>query len=120
MALRLNENKLVRQVIEAIPLGKGGLFKTKINLCGFSVRTVVQTLGFDYAECLLAWIGANQTEPTPTKHFHFYLLLIRELLYAHGMGFKKALERNRPALTAIQQILAQQQNLVMRTYFLQF
>lgn len=76
---------------------------------------MVQSLSCEYAECLLAWIGANQIGSTPTKDFHFYLLIIRELLYAHGMEFKRSLERNRPALTAIQQILAQQQNLMMKT-----
>jgi hypothetical protein len=76
---------------------------------------VVSSLGFVYAERLLAWIGtANKSDgSTPNRHFHFYLLLSKELLYAFGADFKRSLEQNKPAITAIQQQIATQQKILM-------
>jgi hypothetical protein len=71
-------------------------------------------LGLTSAEYLLSWLAANKTGgPIPSKHFHFYLILIKELLYKYSNEFKLSLDKNNPALTAILELLTSQSNLIL-------
>lgn len=73
-----------------------------------------------YAERLLAWLVSNNDGwRTHEKHFHFYQTLIREILMANAHKMKRSLDQNnRPVVTAIQQLVANQQNLIMKLFVL--
>ncbi|KAK2581778.1 hypothetical protein KPH14_002256 [Odynerus spinipes] len=75
MALKLNENPLIRYVIEAIPY-------TNIEL-------IVQSLSDIYVEKILKFIAA---ELESTKHVHFYLLWIESILTSHGHRINTAFQ----------------------------
>jgi len=80
----------------------------------FQVRVVIDNLGISSAELLLHWLAANKTGgPIPSKHFHFYLILIKELLYKYSKEFKLLIDLNNPSLTAILELLTSQGNLLL-------
>ncbi|KAF7630903.1 hypothetical protein Mgra_00008824 [Meloidogyne graminicola] len=100
LALRLNDNEIIERTIEAIPVEQ--------------LRVVINELGLSTAEYLLYWLAANKTRgPIPSKHFHFYLIIIKELLYKYSSEFKLSLNRNNPSLTAILELLNSQNNLLI-------
>lgn len=99
-AFKLNDDKIIQQIIESIPMDQYPI--------------VVRGIRFEYAERLFAWLvstnGFGQS-----RHFHFYLLFVKELLFTYGAEFKRALDRNKPIMIATQQILANQQNQLLNT-----
>ncbi|CAK5076886.1 unnamed protein product [Meloidogyne enterolobii] len=100
LALRLNDREIVERTIEAIPVEQ--------------LRVVIDNLGISAAELLLYWLAANKTGgPIPSKHFHFYLILIKELLYKYSKEFKLLIDLNNPSLTAILELLTSQSNLLL-------
>ena len=87
----------------------------------FQVRVVVDNLGISSAELLLHWLAANKTGgPIPSKHFHFYLILIKELLYKYSKEFKLLIDLNNPSLTAILELLTSQSNLLLGMFVFSF
>uniref|UniRef100_A0A183C2F9 WD_REPEATS_REGION domain-containing protein n=1 Tax=Globodera pallida TaxID=36090 RepID=A0A183C2F9_GLOPA len=98
LALRLNDVKLTRRVVESVPFSQ--------------LSKVVRSLELIYIERLLVWLlfAAGQSHE---KHLHFYQLLIKEILKENASELKRSLAQNRQIVTGMQQMVANRQNLLM-------
>jgi len=85
MSFRLNEENLIQEVIEAIPVD--------------SVTSIIDSLPDTYVDKLLSFIGGMVEK---SAHLEFYLLWLYPLLTSHGPKLKQRSQLVMPALRSLQ------------------
>ncbi|KAL3068399.1 hypothetical protein niasHT_030690 [Heterodera trifolii] len=98
LALRLNDAKLTRRVVESVPI--------------LQLSAVVRGIELIYTERLIVWL-LFFAEKGHQKHVHFYQLLVREILIANASKLKQSVDQSRQFVTGLQQMIANHQNLLM-------
>ncbi|CAJ0561664.1 unnamed protein product, partial [Mesorhabditis spiculigera] len=94
-ALKLNENTLVTQCLEATPVGQ--------------IELVCQTIPLLYAERLLKWIADGEVAYS-SPHVHFYMKWIQAVLKVHGGQLKG--RGDAALLTGLQQFIQHHTQLI--------
>ncbi|OQV20534.1 Periodic tryptophan protein 2-like protein [Hypsibius exemplaris] len=97
MALRLNENKLVAEVMESIPV--------------HDIALISENLPDKYVTLLLNF-SALQLENS--RHFEFYLNWIKTTLFAHGQKLKSRSTTIMPVLHSLQKALIRKKEDILR------
>lgn len=105
MSMKLNEVKLIQEVIERIPVKDGisGVANKTTVFLTFSVAVelIVTNLSEKYIERLLLILaGALES----SKHLEFYLHWAQTVLSLHGPRIKP--QQNMPALLSLQKCLS--------------
>ncbi|CAB3401985.1 unnamed protein product [Caenorhabditis bovis] len=106
----LSMNDYTTALMASLRLGDSNFIADSLEMTSVTqIPLVVQSLPLIYVERLLKWMSEGNVVSS-TKHVHFYVLWLREILLYHGMKLKGRTDV--AILTGVQQILAHHTQLI--------
>ncbi|KAK0416786.1 hypothetical protein QR680_012686 [Steinernema hermaphroditum] len=89
MALRLNDSKLIKSIIENVPVGQ--------------IAMIARSMQFVYAERLLKWMADSGAGGLGSQLLHFYQIWLKQLLRQFAPQLKQNATQNLSTMVGIQE-----------------